>query len=132
VTLQFNEFASHFQSVRASVFLHDEHPRHFLVVWKLAEAPSLVLPETDDRPTFLETPLRAVFAGARGLRDLAVHRFAAPGSGRPHHPQFAGRCLPPRSPDPLWQRLWRDPKMDNSPLITSVFADSFARRWKWL
>jgi hypothetical protein len=36
------------RAVRALVLLHDEHLRHFLVVWKRAQVASVVLPKTED------------------------------------------------------------------------------------
>jgi hypothetical protein len=49
------------------VLLHDEHIRRFLVVWKQAQAASIVPPKTDD-PAYasLETLLRHVLGAARG------------------------------------------------------------------
>ena len=35
------------RAVRALVVLHDEHLRRFLVVWKQAQAASVVLPKTE-------------------------------------------------------------------------------------
>src|SRR5258706_13156388 len=55
------------RAVRALVLLHDEHLRRFLIVWKQAQAGSVVLPKTDD-PAYatLDTLLRHVLGAARG------------------------------------------------------------------
>jgi hypothetical protein len=55
------------RAVRALVLLHDQHVRHFLVVWKKAHAASVVLPRTDD-PAYasLETLLHHVLSAAGG------------------------------------------------------------------
>jgi hypothetical protein len=55
------------RAVRALVLLHDEHVRRFLVVWKQAQAASLVLPKTHD-PAYasLETLLHHVLGAAGG------------------------------------------------------------------
>ena len=55
------------RAVRALVLLHDAHVRRFLVVWKQAQAASVVLPKTDD-PAYasLEILLRHVLGAARG------------------------------------------------------------------
>ena len=55
------------RAVRALVLLHDEHLRRFLVVWKQAEAASVVLPRTGD-PAYasLGTLLHHVLRAARG------------------------------------------------------------------
>jgi hypothetical protein len=53
--------------VRALVLLHDEHLRHFLVVWKKAQAASVVLAKTDVAAyASLDTLLRHVLGSARG------------------------------------------------------------------
>ena len=55
------------RAVRALVLLHDEHLRRFLVVWKQAEAASVVLPQTDDPAyTSLDSLLHHVLRAARG------------------------------------------------------------------
>ncbi len=55
------------RAVRALVLLHEEHLRHFLVIWKQARDTPVVLPKTDD-PAYasLETLLRHVLGAARG------------------------------------------------------------------
>src|SRR5438128_3574092 len=67
VTMPSTALAYRSRAVRALVLLHDEHVRRFLVVWKQAQAASVVLPKTDD-PAYasLETLLRHVLGAARG------------------------------------------------------------------
>ena len=67
MTMPSTALAYRSRAVRALVLLHDEHVRRFLVVWKQAQAASVVLPKTDD-PAYasLETLLRHVLNGARG------------------------------------------------------------------
>ena len=55
------------RAVRALVLLHEQHIRDFLVVWRKAQAASVVLPTTDD-PAYasMEKLLRHVLNAARG------------------------------------------------------------------
>jgi len=67
VTLPSTALAYRSRAARALVLLHDEHLRRFLVVWRQAQAASVVLPKTDE-PAYasLETLLRHVLGAARG------------------------------------------------------------------
>ena len=67
MTMSSFDVAYRSRAVRALVLLHDEHLRHFLVVWKQAQAASVVLPETGN-PAYasLQALLRHVLGAARG------------------------------------------------------------------
>ena len=78
------------RAVRATVLLHDEHVRRFLITWQRARAASVALPSTTD-PAYasLDTLLRHVLGAARGYMVWMCEVLELPDPGIRVPPELA-------------------------------------------
>ena len=127
-----SDLAYRSRAVRALVLLHDEHLRHFLVVWKQAQGVSVVLPTTDD-PAYasLDTLLRHVLGAARGYMTWMCEKLDLPDPEIRMPPDAAALSMEANSYMEHVLDKWRTPlqNIDDDRLYTPEYPSRWQTRY---